>query len=286
MSFNDEHEAWLERDGQQHALQGNCSLGRGALNTIMLESPKVSRMHAIIHAEHAGEFWLIDLGSSNGTFLNKRRIHEPVRLHDQDQIAIGGSAFVFRQPGRNSGELRAATPLLTLQEVENLPCWLLVADIENFTPLSHTMVSDQLATLVSSWLGTCKEIIEEHQGAVNKYLGDGILAYWRDDDGVAENVSAAIAALKNAQRLQKPPFRFVLHFGLVAIGGVASMREESLMGSEVNLVFRLEKLAASLGEPCGISEPVQGKLKELLPARLLGDYELKGFEGKRTFFAV
>jgi adenylate cyclase len=286
MSFPEENEAWLEGDGRQHPLQGNCSLGRGALNTVMLESPKVSRMHAIIHAEHAGEFWLIDLGSSNGTFLNRRRIHEPVRLHDQDQITVGGNTFTFRQPGRNSDELRAATPLLTLQEVENLSCWLLVADIENFTPLSHTMVSDQLATLVSSWLGTCKQIIEEHQGAVNKYLGDGILAYWRDDNCAAENVVAAITALKKAQMLQNPHFRFVLHFGLVAIGGVASMREESLMGSEVNLVFRLEKLAASLGEPCGISEAAQVRLKELLPARLLGDYELKGFEGKRALFAV
>jgi hypothetical protein len=41
----------------------------------------------------------------------------------------------------------------------------------------------------------------------------------------------------------------VVHFGPVAIGGIASMGEESLMGGEVNLIFRLEKLASSLGEP-------------------------------------
>jgi class 3 adenylate cyclase len=58
------------------------------------------------------------------------------------------------------------------------------------------------------------------------------------------------------------------------------------MGSEVNLVFRLEKLLASLGEPCGISDAAHAKLKQLLPARALGDYELKGFEMKRALFAV
>jgi adenylate cyclase len=287
MSLAEEQEAWLEREGKQHLLHGNCSVGRAALNTLVLDSPKVSRLHSIIHMEDTGAFWLIDLGSSNGTFLNKRRIHEPARLRDHDQITIGDSVFTFRQPhGKSSAELRAMSPLLTLQEVENVPCWLLVADIKNFTSLSRSIVSEQLATLVSSWLSTCKEIIEKHQGAVNKYLGDGILVYWRHGADAADNVAAAIAALKKAQTGNEPQFRFVVHFGLVAIGGVASVREESLMGSEVNLAFRLEKLAASLGQACGISDTAQAKLQELVPARLLGNFELKGFEGERAFFAV
>jgi class 3 adenylate cyclase len=58
------------------------------------------------------------------------------------------------------------------------------------------------------------------------------------------------------------------------------------MGSEVNLIFRLEKLAGSLGEPCGLSETTHTKLGELIPARWLGEFELKGFEGKRSFFAL
>src|SRR5712672_2329734 len=121
MSLPEEDETWLERDGQHHVLQGNCSLGRASLNSLVLESSKVSRLHAIIHLESGGAFWLIDLGSSNGTFLNKRRIHEPVRLRDHDQITSGGSVFEFRQPGRNSGEHRVGTPLITLREMENLP---------------------------------------------------------------------------------------------------------------------------------------------------------------------
>ena len=169
---------------------------------------------------------------------------------------IGGRAFTFHQSRQSSG--KTPSPLLTLQEkIEDVPCWLLVADIMNFTPLSRELESDKLARLVSSWLAVCKEIIEKHGGVVNKYLGDGILAYWHDDDErAAEIIVAAIAALKKAQA-RGPDFRFVVHFGLVAIGGVASMREETLMGSEVNLVFRLEKLAARLGETCGISDAAQ-----------------------------
>src|SRR5947207_2137521 len=69
-----ENEDWLDHGGEQHRLEGNCSIGRAALNTLVVNSPKVSRLHAIIHLEENGAFWLIDLGSSNGTLLNKRRI--------------------------------------------------------------------------------------------------------------------------------------------------------------------------------------------------------------------
>ena len=64
------------------------------------------------------------------------------------------------------------------------------------------------------------------------------------------------------------------------------MGEESLMGGEVNLIFRLEKLAGSLGKPCGLSETAHAKLGELVRARSLGEFELRGFEGKRAFFAL
>jgi hypothetical protein len=48
-------------------------------------------------------------------------------------------------------------------------------------------------------------------------------------------------------------FRVVIHLEPVAVGGVASMGEESLIGKEVNFIFRLEKLAGSLGECFGLS---------------------------------
>ena len=241
MSLAEEPEVWLERGDQQHILGSSCSIGRAKLNALVLNSAKVSRLHAIIHSERAGAFWLVDLGSSNGTFLNKRRIHEPARLRDRDQITIGGNTFIFRQSHDPSDRPRSTAPVLTLQEqIEEIPCWLLVADIKNFTPLSRELVSEKLAMLVSSWLAGCKDIIEKHGGIVNKYLGDGILAYWPDEEGTAKKVVATIAALKHAQT-QGPEFRFIIHFGSVAIGGVSGIREETIMGSEVNLVFRLDR---------------------------------------------
>ncbi len=278
--------AWLEAaDGKRHPIHGSCSLGRIAANTIVLESSKVSRRHALIHLQNIGEPWLIDFGSSNGTFLNKQRIHQPIRLSDGDQITIGDEVFKFRQPLSISDAHKTAVAQRTSREIANIFCWLLVADIRGFTPLSCSMLSTDLDVLLGAWIFDCKEIIENHHGIINKYLGDGFLAYWPDAATTPEEIVAVISALKELQGKKSPDFRVVVHFGPVAIGGIASMGEESLMGGEVNLIFRLEKLAASLGEPCGLSETVHTKLVELVPARSLGEFELKGFEGKRSFFA-
>jgi len=279
-----EEGAWLEAaDGKRHPIKGSCSLGRTAANTIVLESPKVSRRHGLVHLQNIGELWLIDFGSSNGTFLNKRRILHPVRLTDGDQIKIGEQVFMFRQPLAISEEHKTAVMERTLREIENIPCWLLVTDICEFTPLSRHMQSEDLDVLLGGWILSCKEIIENHNGIINKYLGDGFLAYWPDAATTPEEIVSVISAL---QRKEWPEFRFVVHFGPVAMGGVASMGEESLMGGEVNLIFRLERLAGSLGETCCLSETAHTKLHGLVAARLLGEFELKGFEGKCTLFAL
>jgi adenylate cyclase len=281
-----EEGAWLEAaDGKRHPIHGSCSLGRIAANTIVLASSKVSRRHALIHLQNIGELWLIDFGSSNGTFLNKQRIHQPIRLSDGDQITMGDEVFKFRQPLAISDEHKTAVAQRTLREIANIPCWLVVADIRGFTPLSRSMQSKDLDALLGAWILDCKEIIENHHGIINKYLGDGFLAYWPDDATTPEEIVVVISALKELQGKKSPDFRVVVHFGPVAIGGIASMGEESLMGGEVNLIFRLEKLAGSLGEPCGLSQTAHIKLAELVPARSLGEFELKGFERKRSFFA-
>src|SRR6266508_2390478 len=242
-----EQGAWLETPGRDSIqIQGNCSIGRSAKNTMVLDSPKISRRHAIINVQNVGEFWLIDLGSSNGTFLNKRRVHQPVRLCDQDQIIIGDFVFMFRQPIEVTGEYQTTLIERTIREIENVACWRLLAYIENITPLSRSLTTDKLAT---------------------------------------KNVADTLVPLKQAQAKNEPRFRLALHFGPVAIGGVPSMGEESLMGKDVNFVFRMEKLAGSLGISLLTSAAGKDKLGALIKCEPAGAHELKGFEGKHEFYS-
>jgi class 3 adenylate cyclase len=92
--------------------------------------------------------------------------------------------------------------------------------------------------------------------------------------------------LQKLKLLQKkqPRFRLVLHYGLVSSGGMRSMGEESLIGKEVIFVFRMEKMAGSLGILLMASEAAKAKLEPMMKCESAGRHPLKGFEGDFEFF--
>jgi adenylate cyclase len=171
------HPAWVEHAGGERVpIIGACSIGRAPSNAVVLNDERVSRRHAIIQAQEQGESWLADLGSSNGTYLNGRRLSEPARLADGDRIEVGPFALVFRQPGpvREPG-MDPLTEDQTIPALKRATCWLLVADIVGSTRLNQALAAEQVSTLTSDWLTACKQIIAETGGSIDKFLGDGFL---------------------------------------------------------------------------------------------------------------
>lgn len=65
-----------------------CILGRDPDCSVHLAEESVSKQHARLTCE-AGQFSIDDLGSSNGTFVNGRRIHAPAELRPGDLIRLG-----------------------------------------------------------------------------------------------------------------------------------------------------------------------------------------------------
>ncbi|MDO8644135.1 MAG: FHA domain-containing protein [bacterium] len=79
---------------QRFSLQGNLSLGRSPTNDIVISEPRVSRKHALIE-KRKDEFVLIDLDSSNGTFIKSKKIQEHI-FKSGDEFRIAGVRFVFK----------------------------------------------------------------------------------------------------------------------------------------------------------------------------------------------
>ena len=273
--------------GDRVPIHGNCSIGRSQANEIVLTDDRVSRRHAIVHVQEATECWLVDLGSGNGTYLNGSRLTRPTRLRDGDGIDIAQFRYVFRQAQVETidpptGTFTGATVL----SVRASKCWLLVADLENSVQLSQSLPPDQLPVVTGGWLAECKQTIEECGGTLNKFLGDGFLAFWYERGKTAADLARAVSALKRLQTQAEPRFRFVLHYGEVLIGGAGSLGEENLSGREVNLVFRMEKLAGEFREPCLLSEPAIALLGKSLTTREVGQHSLTGFEEPFSFFGT
>jgi hypothetical protein len=70
------------------------SLGRGLGNDVILEDTRVSRHHAQLRYRQR-RFWVTDLGSTNGTFVNGERVNESA-LRDGDVLSLGGLELTFR----------------------------------------------------------------------------------------------------------------------------------------------------------------------------------------------
>ncbi|HEU4867300.1 MAG TPA: DUF3662 and FHA domain-containing protein [Actinomycetota bacterium] len=73
------------------------TLGRSSSNGIVVDDPNASRAHCQLSRKD-GEWWLTDLGSTNGTLVNEAMIKER-RLSSGDRIKIGATELEYRQAG-------------------------------------------------------------------------------------------------------------------------------------------------------------------------------------------
>lgn len=90
--------AWLAAaGGVRIRLAHRCAIGRANENDLVIPSKCISRSHALVGLREAGRYWLSDLGSRNGTWVNGERIADAVRLRDGDRVGIARVVFTFRQ---------------------------------------------------------------------------------------------------------------------------------------------------------------------------------------------
>jgi len=83
------------RAGEHFSPQAErTTIGRSPENDIFLDDVTVSRKHAVL-VQSNGEFRIEDLGSLNGTFVNRRRIDSATRLQSGDEVQIGKYRLSF-----------------------------------------------------------------------------------------------------------------------------------------------------------------------------------------------
>jgi adenylate cyclase len=280
------HSAWLQTsEGERIDLGQTCSIGRSSSNDLVLRDEKISRKHALIHTQDQNAYWLVDFGSSNGTSINGRRVAQPTRLQNGDRVEIASVTLSFCQArARTTVAKSQMTAASTSHETRQSTCWLLFADIVSSTQLIKQFPEEEVPVVIGKWMLECKQIIEGNDGRINKYLGDGIFAFWTAAEATGEKVASALNDLRRLQAVSNLSFRLALHHGIVSIGG-APFRAEELMGRAVTFLFRMEKLGAKLQTPCLLSASARKNLN-LSAARDLGEHSLGGFDGDFCFYGL
>jgi adenylate cyclase len=281
--------AWLEPEaGGRIQIHGNCTFGRVPENTVVLDTPKISRRHAMIH-EQEGEFWIVDMGSTNGLRVNGERVTHPVRLQAGHRIQLADTLFTFQQK-LEAPAPRRAPPMThhhrTVADIQLKKCWLLLADIRGFTKMSQQLPAEELAPLVGNWMARCQEILVRQKGVLAKFLGDGFLGHWEDCGQTAERIAAACGEFQALQKIAALPFRLMVHYGVVSFGGHSPDASETMIGTDLNFAFRLEKVAARMDLLWIFSDTAEAQLRGYLPLVSCGPQKVPDFTPERVCFTL
>ncbi len=243
-------------------LGEGLTIGRAPTNQLVVEDPKISRHHAEIRRTASGRLLLTDLGSSNGTWVNERRLTTPCALENGDIIAIGSAHLQFMAPpAATAAETTTTTGTSVMLQTEQVI--VLVADIRNYTSMSESLQSESFSRFISDWFRECSEVIEAHGGTIDKFIGDAVLAYWTARDLPAKEVNQALMtaldlvarAERFSKRLQErhPGQQFRIGIGLnlgeAIFGNIGTSKVQSftIVGDCVNVAFRLEALTKEKG---------------------------------------
>lgn len=110
-------------------LAERTSMGRHPNNTLRLVDREVSKEHCVVERID-GHYVLRDLNSSNGTFVNGRKVRE-LRLRDGDEISLGNSRLVFHDGGASIGQTTSAG-VTVVASAQSMPAFLAtVAQMES-----------------------------------------------------------------------------------------------------------------------------------------------------------
>lgn len=267
---------------QRFACKEITTIGRDAGNDIVLDDTHVSRRHAMICRLQDGDYYLIDEGSSNGSYLNTARINLPTRLNDGDQISIGSMQLRFEQsvaaPRVSEQPDARATTIMTQQSVEVVKIAILVADIRGFTTLSESMAVRPLTELMNKWFRAVTGCIKERHGVIDKFLGDCVYARWSANDDSSRAVLRAMEAACELNRLshsindahpelpQSLGIGAGINFGVAAIG---TDQGRTAIGDTVNLTFRLQEQTRTLDKDILIADEAY----KLFPQSFWSGYE-------------
>jgi adenylate cyclase len=182
---------------------------------------------------------------------------------------------------------------------DNRVCAILFSDIRGFTTIAERMTPEDLVNNLNDYLTDMVDIIYEHQGIVDKYIGDAVMAFYgapvkHEDDALQAVLTGldmfdALARFNERQKPKGlPPYHIGvgINYGVVTVGNIGSEKkmDYTVMGDGVNLASRLEGQTKIYDVPFIVSEAVYSRVKDQVPCRLLDKVQVKGREeGVRIF---
>lgn len=171
---------------------------------------------------------------------------------------------------------------------------VLFSDIRGFTSFSEKHEPEEVVSLLNEYLGAMTEIVFRHEGTLDKFVGDAIMALWGAPVGQPDHaqlaVKCALAMIERLKQLQAKwaaEGRHVIDIGIgintgeMVVGNMGAEGKKmdyTVIGDNVNLGARLEGLTRQYNSHIIISEFTYERVRNLADVQELGSVTVKGRE--------
>jgi adenylate cyclase len=171
---------------------------------------------------------------------------------------------------------------------------VLFSDIRGFTNFSEKHQPEEVVSLLNEYLGAMTQIVFEHDGTLDKFVGDAIMALWGAPVGQPDHAERAcrcavdmITKLKELQNKWTAEGKYAIDIGIgintgdMVVGNMGAEGKKmdyTVIGDNVNLGARLESLTRKYNNHIIISEYTYGKVKDMVKVNELGSVTVKGKE--------
>ncbi len=184
---------------------------------------------------------------------------------------------------------------------QNKRLCILFSDVRSFTTYSENRTPAEIVGRLNAYFHAMAEEIGREGGIVDKFIGDGILAFFGAVRPTANpSLDGVRAALRMQERLKvlnetwtargEPPFKIGvgLHTGLVMVGNIGSeyKTEFTVIGDAVNLASRLESTTKELATPILVSQTVAEDIAEFMETEEKGVVPIKGRHEENVFGVI
>ena len=171
---------------------------------------------------------------------------------------------------------------------------VLFSDIRGFTNFSEKHQPEEVVSLLNEYLGAMTQIVFEHDGTLDKFVGDAIMALWGAPVGQPDHAERAcrcavdmITKLKELQNKWAAEGKYAIDIGIgintgdMVVGNMGAEGKKmdyTVIGDNVNLGARLESLTRKYNNHIIISEYTYAKVKDIVKVNELGSVTVKGKE--------
>jgi adenylate cyclase len=175
------------------------------------------------------------------------------------------------------------------------------SDLEAFSTLSEAVPSQELLLRVSAYLELVTKTVNQEHGTIDKFLGDGVMAFWGAPALLEDHAwRACVAALRiqrgmealnerwRAEGMKPLNIRVGIHSDAVLVGNIGSKERMSytVMGDGVNIAARLEGINKEFRTHICISHSVFKEAGERLCVRPIDDVTVKGRRSKIPIYEL